>query len=295
VTTTAPQGPQPQASQSPAEVAAAWGLPRLGGRPGLGRYLAQSWERRHFAVELARARFRSENEQDRLGIAWVVIRPLINAVVYGLVFALLLPSETRPDDFVPFLVAGVFIFQYFSGCLTDGARSIAGNVGLVRTLHFPRALLPVASVVQNALALGPMLLVLLVTVVAFGEVPRLAWLQLLPAVGLMTLFHLGVALTTARLTIHVRDIAQLLPFVNRLFFYLSGIFYSVRDTVEEGPLRTLLELNPVHVSITLVRGAVMEDLPAPPWMWAAGAAWGLAAVLLGTVFFWHAEERYGRE
>lgn len=285
----------PTAPSAPAEVAAAWGLPRLGGRPGLARYLAQTWTRRHFALQLARARFQAENEQDRLGIAWVVIRPLINAAVYGFVFALLLPGRTRPDDFVPFLVAGVFIFQYFAGCLSDGAKSITGNLGLVRTLHFPRSLLPIATVVQNALALGPMLLVLVLTVLVFGEVPRLTWLQLLPAVALLTLFNLGVTFTAARLTIHIRDIAQLLPFVTRIFFYLSGIFYSVRQTVEPGPLRTVMELNPVHIYISLVRGALSEDLAAPVWMWGAGAAWAGGALVLGTVFFWHAEERYGRE
>lgn len=281
--------------QTPAELAAAWDLPRLGSRPSLARYLAQLWRRRHFATELAQARFRSENEQDRLGIAWVVIRPLINAAVYGAVFALLLSKSTRPDDFVPFLVTGIFIFQYFAGCLIDGARSISGSMGLVRTLHFPRALLPIATVLQQALALGPMIAVLVVVVMAYGSFPSLTWLQLVPALGLMTLFNLGIAFVAARLTIHIRDIAQLLPFLTRIMFYISGIFFSVSRTVEAGFLRTLLELNPVHVYISLVRGALNEDLPAPTSMWVTGTIWGVATVLVGFVFFWQAEERYARE
>ncbi|RJK95349.1 ABC transporter permease [Vallicoccus soli] len=279
----------------PAQVAREAGLPRLGGRPPLGRYLAQAWDRRHFAWELARARFRSSTEQDRLGIAWVVIRPLINAVVYGFVFVLLLRSDTRPEGFVPFLVAGVFIFAYWSGSLSDGAKAISGSMGLVRTLHFPRVLLPVATVIEQALALGPMVVVLAVTYAASGEPPRPEWLLLVPALLLMTAFNLGVALIAARLTIHVRDIAQLLPFVSRLFFYLSGIFYSVELTVEDGPLKTVMQSNPVHIFITLVRDAFSDAEATPSWMWPAGAAWAVVTLLVGLVFFWQAEERYARE
>ena len=284
-----------QREQPGAELAAAWGLPRLGSRPGIGRYLAQIWSRRHFAIELARARFQSENEQDRLGIAWVVIRPLINAAVYGVVFSLLLRSDTRPDNFVPFLVTGVFVFQFFSGCLSDGAKSITGSMGLVRTLHFPRALLPLATVLQQAFALGPMMAVVAVVAVVFGEPPRLSWLQVVPALGLMALFNLGITFIASRLTIHIRDIAQLLPFLVRIVFYVSGVLFSIRKTIDEGLLRRLLEVNPVHVYISLVRGAFGVDTPAPLEMWLFGVGWAALAIGVGFVFFWQAEERYARE
>jgi teichoic acid transport system permease protein len=284
------------AEESPAAaLATRYSLPRLGGRPPLRSYLRQLWSRRHFTVELSRSRFRAENEQDRLGVAWVVIKPLINAVVYGAIFGLLLPSDTRPDNFVPFLVAGVFVFQYFSSCLSDGAKSITGNLGLVRSLHFPRALLPVATVLQRAYGLVPMMAVLAVLVLATGEPLRVHWLQVPVALALMTLFNVGVAFVAGRLTIHVRDVAQLLPFITRLMFYTSGIFYSIEKVVSEPVLRAVLLANPVHVYISLVRGALLPDLPAPASSWWLGLGWGLGACLVGFIFFWAAEERYGRE
>ena len=65
---------------------------------------------------------------------------------------------------MPFLVTGVFIFQYFSSCLSGGAKAIIGNMGLVRSLHFPRAVLPIRLVLQNMFALMPMMAVLAVIV-----------------------------------------------------------------------------------------------------------------------------------
>lgn len=282
-------------SQGPAAIVERYGLRRLGGRPPLQRYVTQLWRRRHFTVELSRSRFRAENEQDRLGIAWVVIKPLINAVVYGLIFGVLLPSDTRPDNFVPFLVTGIFVFQFFSSSLSDGAKSITGNLGLVRSLHFPRALLPVAVVLQRSYALAPMMVVLAVLVVATGEPVRWTWLQVPVALLLMGLFNLGIAFLAGRLTVHVRDVAQLLPFVTRVMFYISGIFYAIERVIEEGPLLTVLTANPVYVYISLVRGAFIADLPASPGSWVAGLAWGVGLAVTGFLFFWRAEERYGRE
>lgn len=228
-------------------------------------------------------------------MGWVVLKPLINAAVYGLIFGLLLPSSTRPENFVAYLVVGVFIFQFFASCLSEGAKSITGNRGLVRTLHFPRALLPLATVFQNLLAVGPMLAVLAVLVVLTGEPITWSWLLVAPAIALMTLFNAGVALTTARLTIHVRDIAQLLPFVTRVFFYTSGIFFSVERITTLEWVELLLRFNPVHVYINLVRSALMTTETATAADWVAGAAWAVVLFVGGFVFSWRGEERYGRD
>lgn len=293
----------PDAGLSPshadlADLAARHELIKLGSRPTLPTYLRQLWGRRYFCFGLARARFRSANEQDRLGIAWVVLRPLINAAVYGFVFGLLLPKSSKQENFIASLVVAVFIFQYFAGCLTDGARSITGNSGLIKSLHFPRAVLPLATVVEQLLQLLPMIVVMVVVAVATGEPPRVHWLQMLPALALMTLFCSGIAMMAARLTIHIRDITQLIPFITRLIFYLSGIFYrapSPSATGGQGVLGDLLFYNPVHVYIRLVRGALIEGEAAPAHTWRLAVGYGVVFFVLGFLYFWRAEERYGRE
>lgn len=278
-----------------AERARAAGLTRLGQRQPLRRYGEELWDRRYLMVELARSRFRAGNEQNRLGMAWVVLRPLLNAAVYGVVFGLILPSSTRPPNFVPFLVTGIFVFQFFGSCLNEGAKSITGNLGLVRTLHFPRILLPLSAVLQQVLALGPMMLVACLIALAFGEPLAWRWFALVPALVLMTMFNAGVAMAAGRATIHVRDIAQLLPFLTRLVFYTSGIFYSIERIGLPGPVALVARLNPVHVYISLARSALVSGQEASWHVWALGLAWAVVGLVAGTVFFWRAEERYGRE
>ena len=271
--------------------------------PPCPAYLRQVWRRRHFALELARSRFRAENEADRLGAAWIVLRPLINAAVYGFVFVLLLPSRTRPENFLPFLVIGVFVFQFFSGCFAQGASSIVANMGLVTTLRFPRAVLPIAVVLQQIYGLIWMVGMMAVMVVLSGEPPLPSWPLVIPALLLMTLFNLGVAFIAARLTTVIRDVTQLIPFVTRILFYLSGIFYRTSSIGHGHPrIEFILAINPVHVYITLCRVALLgnsPDIVGPAWhpvqMWLLGAAWGVVMLVIGFLYFWRAEDRYGRD
>ncbi|MFI7588426.1 ABC transporter permease [Spongisporangium articulatum] len=299
--------------QTPAAtLAARYGLPKLGGRPGVGGYLAQLWDRRHFTLALARSRFRAQNEEYQLGILWVLLLPLINIGVYWLVFGLLVKSRssTRPDHFLSFLTVGIFTFGFFTGCFVEGAKSIAKNRGLVRTLHFPRAVLPLSVVIQQLMTLGAQLVVMFLVIVVSGEPITYRWLLIIPVYLMMTLFCSGVAFVAARLTVHIRDITQIIPFVNRLLFYTSGIFFVVAERYgKTGPdastlgkiLSQVLTANPLNVYLTLARDALlsqdrhMRGVHATALQWQLGVVYGVVVFVVGFYFFWRAEGLYGRD
>ncbi len=273
-------------------------LQRVGGRPRLGAYLREVWQRRAFVLALARFRIEAENGRNRLGMAWVVLRPLLNAGVYGLVFGFFLQTSRDVDDFIAFLVIGVFMFEFFSTCLTTGARSITGNSALVQSLSFPRMALPLALVVQRFLQFLPMLAMMAAVAVGYGHLPRVEWLLLVPLTLLFTLFNTGLTLVVARLTVHVRDLTHVLPFVSRLFFYSSGVFFSIETRLADRPWAlAAADLQPVHEFLTLARGILLSgpDHPLPAEYWGYAAAWSVGLLVVGVLFFWSAEERYGRD
>ena len=278
-----------------AEMARAAGLTRQGGRPPFLRYLRESWQRRHFVIAMARYRVEASNSQTRLGILWIVLRPLFTALTYGLVFGLIMPAGTRPPNFIPYLVVGVFIFEFFSKCFQNGARSITGNVNLIQSLSFPRILMPVYAVLRQLIEIIPVVLVMFVIVWAFGETPRWTWLLVLPVVLLLTLFNLGVALIAARLTVQLRDVSNIIPFITRFLFYGSGIFFSLERVFAENPtLLFIAQLNPVHDFIAIIRSFTIDGVETSPLMWIVVAGSTVLILALGTVFFWRAEVRYGR-
>lgn len=280
-----------------ADDAARAGLHRVGGRPPLLAYLGEVWQRREFIYSLAKFRLEAENGRNRLGMGWVILKPLLNAAVYGLVFGLLLQTRRGVEDFVPFLVIGVLMFEYFSTCFTTGAKSITSNAALVQSLSFPRMSLPIALVGQRLMQFVPMLLIMMVTASVYGSYPSLTWLLLIPLTILFTVFNTGLTLITARLTVHFRDLTQLLPFVARFFFYTSGIFFSVRQRFgEDSVVRKIADVQPIHEFLTLGRAILLDGssytIPGEYWVYAS--AWSIVTLLVGILFFWAAEERYGR-
>lgn len=273
------------------------GLHKVGGRPPLWQYLREVAERREFIFSLARYRLEAENGRNRLGMGWVVLKPLLSAGVYGLVFGIGLRTSVGIEDFIAFLVIGVLMFEYFSTCFTTGAKSITANAALVQSLSFPRMSLPLALVIQRFMQFVPMVAIMVLVALLYGNIPDLEWLLIVPLALLLTIFNTGLTLITARLTVHFRDLTQLLPFIARFFFYTSGIFFSIDDRFPEGStFRAIADAQPIHEFLSLGR-AVLMDGPGyeMPWhFWGYAAIWSFTVLVLGVIFFWAAEERYGR-
>lgn len=281
------------------ELAAEYGLAVSGARPGLGVYLRQLWSRRHFISAFARAKVHAQYTQARLGQLWQVMTPLLNAAVYYLIFGLLLGTDRGIDNFVAFLVTGVFVFTFTQSSVLAGVRAVSGNLGLIRALHFPRAAMPIAFTLmqlqQLLMAMGVLLAIVLMT----GEVPAWCWLLVLPALLLQSVFNAGLAMVVARLGSKMTDLAQLMPFFLRTWMYMSGVMYSIGHFAGSAPyvVKVLLEVNPAAVYIDLVRFALIDSYTSaqlPPHVWVLALGWALVAGVGGFVYFWQAEEQYGR-
>ncbi|QMU76196.1 ABC transporter permease [Streptacidiphilus sp. PB12-B1b] len=284
---------------SPAELAAAHGLTISGRRPSLAAYTAQLWSRRHFIVAFATARLTAMYTAARLGQIWQVMTPLLNAAVYYLIFGLLLGTNRGIPNFIAYLCTGVFVFQFTQSAVLAGTRSIADNLGLIRALHFPRACLPIAFTVIQLQQLIFSMGVLGVIVLATGEPLTWRWLLIVPVLLLQSVFNAGLALFMARIGAKTTDMAQLMPFVLRTWMYLSGVFWAVSSFTADAPrwVATVLNLNPALIFNDLMRYALMESVTAsllPSHVWVIAAGWALLVGLAGYVFFWRAEEEYGR-
>lgn len=271
------------------------GLHRVGARPPLGRYLKEVWARREFIVTMARYRLRSGLELNRLGMAWIVLRPMLNAAIYGTIFGLL-QSGNRPPDFAAFVVVGVFFFEFFQGCFNEGSKSITKNRNLLRSLAFPRITLPLAVVIEKFIAFLATLVVLVPILAILGHYPRIEWLSLVPIVLLFLLFNAGVALFAARLTVHVADLTQLLPFISRLLFYTSGVLFSVDRIFASFPWAVrLYDFHPLYQVLQMARSYLLGGTDFPSYYWFFFSLTAVVVFVGGALFFWVAEERYGRD
>jgi teichoic acid transport system permease protein len=309
------------------------GLIPSGTRPALIRYLKMIWQRRHFIVGYATARNISMYTEAKLGQIWQVLTPLLNAAVYYLIFGFIFQASRGVEHYTAFLVCGVFIFAFTERSIVTNANVMRVNLPLIRALYFPRASLPLAYVIVELEQTMLSLVVLAAIMIGFHEYPTWYWFLMVPVMLLQTIFNVGAALLVARMAGAVQDVGELIPFILRISRYFCGVMYMVTtlSVVNTRPwLERILMLNPAAVYINLARVSLMKSYRTnspgnapynaaickafqgdpggkpPVWqaachavvtnpqLWIAAVGWAGVFFVLGLVFFWSAEHRYGR-
>nr|WP_037609220.1 ABC transporter permease [Streptacidiphilus rugosus] len=289
----------PDAGLTPAELAAKYGLTVSGKRPTLLGYSRQLWARRHFITAYATAKLTVQYTSSKLGQVWQILTPLLNAAVYFLIFGVILGTSRGIPNFVPYLCTGIFIFNFTQSAVLDGTRSVAANLGLIRALHFPRAALPLTVTLNQLQQLLVSMGVLAVIVLVSGVPVTVNWLLMIPVLLLQAIFNAGLAMFMGRIGAKTTDMAQLMPFLIRTWMYMSGVFWSISTVADKLPhwAATLLEANPALIYIELMRYALIDTVAAsslPHHVWPMALAWAVLVGLGGYVFFWKAEQEYGR-
>ncbi|MET7640049.1 ABC transporter permease [Streptomyces sp. NPDC005438] len=293
----------PDDGLSPAELAAKYGLSQSGARPPLPEYVRQLWGRRHFILTFSQAKLHAQYSQAKLGQLWQLMTPLLNAAVFFLIFGLILKAGRgmTMTMYIPFLVIGVFLFTFTQSSALAGVRAISGNLGLVRALHFPRASLPISFALQQLQQLLYSMVVVFLFVLGFGNMPTWSWLLILPTLALQFVFNTGLALILARMGSKIPDLAQLMPFVLRTWMYGSGVLFSIplmlRDRDVPVWVVDVLQWNPAAIYMDLIRFSLIDGYGSenlPPHVWLVALGWAALLITVGFVYFWKAEERYGR-
>ena len=295
MTTTAPP-PQPPPDEDLSALAEEYGLTSSTTRQPILDYLRETWVRRDFIVALGSGRKSAQYRDTVLGRLWQVLSPILNAIVYYLIFGIRLETSRGVANFPAFLIIGVFTFTYTQRVVTGGTKAIANNRSIIRAVHFPRAVLPLSVIVQEVQQQVVSLGVLGVIVLLTGEPLTWRWLGVVPIVALQTVFNVGLCLLVARWTAASRDVAQLVPFLLHTWRYLSGVMFSIPVYAAElAPwVEKVLYLNPMTGYIELMRTCLLTDYPVPYQLWGLAAAWAVLFLVVGLLVFHRAEESYSR-
>jgi ABC-type polysaccharide/polyol phosphate export permease len=186
-----------------------------------------------------------------LGFLWSFINPLLLLLTYTVVFTAVLPNRT-PDiqPYYLFLFCGILPWTWFSSSLAESAGVILGSGNLVKKVLFPAEVLPTVTVLSNLVhfALG---LPILLAFLAWNG--KLTWMALALPLPMLVQFvlSLGLALFLSALTVHFRDVQNVLGHVLQVWFFATPVIYNYADIREGTALRAVLRLNPMtHVIVT---------------------------------------------
>jgi lipopolysaccharide transport system permease protein len=182
-----------------------------------------------------------------LGLFWSFINPLLLLSIYSFVFSTLLPSrDPNTSPFPVFLFCGLLPWTWFSTSLSESAASLLAGGNLIRKVLFPAEVLPVVSVLATMVHFFFGLVILGLFLIFGKRLPDpagLAWFPVVVAVQFV--LTMGLAFALSALTVHFRDIRDLLANVLTFWFFATPIIYSYRwETLD--PYRWILQLNPFY-------------------------------------------------
>jgi len=256
--------------------------------------LRRIWARRDFLLFAAGSDLRAQEMDTVLGNTWHLLNPVLQILVYFLVFGLILGTDRGVPNFLPFLAIGIFTFSYMRKVIIGGAKSLHKNRGLIHSISAPRAIFPIAVMLTEAAAFAFPFLVMLFVAVVTGESLAWRWLMMIPIFVAQSLFAVGLGFIAARITFYFRDFENILDFLFRMAFYFSGVLFFVDKFVKDPTARRIADLNPLLDFISLYRWAVL-GFPVGTRLIVSALAWTLIAPVAGYLWFQRRERDYGRE
>jgi homopolymeric O-antigen transport system permease protein len=249
--------------------------------------LRELWEYRELLYFFVWRDVKVRYKQTLVGVAWVILQPLLTMAVFTLFFGKLakLPSQGLP--YPVFYFAALVPWMYFSYSLQGATNVVVENQRVITKVYFPRLVLPVSAVLSGLVDFAIGFFALLCVTFAFGIRPGFAALWLPVFLLLAVLTALGVGLWMSALNALYRDVRYLMPFVAQFWMFASPVAYPSSLVPERW--RWLYGLNPMAGVIDGFRWALTGhgQPPGPVLLASAGM---VAVVLLGGLFFFQRME-----
>jgi lipopolysaccharide transport system permease protein len=210
---------------------------------GVQLNLGDLWAYRELLYFLTWRDVKVRYKQTLMGVAWVVVQPLLTMLIFTLVFNRFARLDTAPVPYPLFAYAGLLVWTFFSGAISSGTNSLISNTSLVTKVYFPRVFIPAAAVGAGLVDLGIGSILLAALAAYYGV--NVTWsLILLPVfVLLAAALALGTGMLAAALTVKYRDLRHALPFLLQFWMFASPVIYPV--DIFPPRWRWLLAFNPL--------------------------------------------------
>jgi lipopolysaccharide transport system permease protein len=251
--------PPPTDLRSPARVEADFPeekpLMELGPASGWAALnLREIWNYRDLLLVLAQRDVKLRYKQTALGVAWVVLQPLLAAGIFTFVGSILNAPSGGVPRFV-FSFAGLLAYNAFSGTISKASACVVGNSQLVSKVYFPRLILPLSTVLATLIDFAVGMVLMIAMMFLYHIAP--GWGILLLPIWLALLIGLavGVGLYTAALMVRYRDLQYVIPVLVQLILYASPILYD--STAVPARWRIVFYLNPLSGLLEAFRWSLL--------------------------------------
>lgn len=252
--------------------------------------LRELWAYRDLLIILTERNLKLRYKQTALGVIWVILQPLIAALIFAVIFGGFARLPTDGSPYLLFAFAGTLIWNLVANSLTRAGNSLVGDTNLISKVYFPRMIIPLASIAAVIIDFLIGLAVLAVMLVAYQQPFTLNLLALPLIIALALALAFGFSLLISALNVYYRDFTYVLPFAVQVWLYASPVAYSVSIVPEA--LLPLYSLNPMVGIILGFRWAILGDIAFPALPLAISLVVSAAMVILGAVVFQRVQQSF---
>lgn len=253
--------------------------------------LKELYNYREMMYNLVRKDLRTRYKGSVLGFLWTFINPLLQLIVYSIVFSNIM--RVNVEKFYIYLFVALIPWLFFTTSILGGATSILSSKDLIKKIYFPRLIIPLSTVnaafMNMIFSMAVVFIVLIVSGIGLSK-----YIFLLPVILLLEyLFALGLSFIFAALNVYFRDLEHILGIVTMAWFYLTPIVYTV-DMIPEKYLG-LFYLNPmVHIIIAYRDILYYKQMP---YLETLGSIflWSIGFIIIGYVVFQKLQKNFVEE
>lgn len=227
-----------------------------------------------------------------LGFVWSLVNPLMMIAVYTVAFTYII--RNRIEGFVFFLMLGTLAWTFFANSASMSTGAVVDSGGLMKGVTFPRAILPIASVLFNLAQYLLTILVFLPVMLVIYRVPPSPAMLLYPVfLALQLLFTIGVAFVLAAGTAFFRDVRHLLEIALSALFWMTPILYPLAQVPER--MRLLILLTPVSPFIVAYQQIFYYRQLPELTVWIVGVTYAVGMFLAGAWLFLSVEDQLAEQ
>ena len=246
------------------------------------------WEYRELLYFLVWREVKGRYRQMAFGPLWIIVQPLVNMVIFSLIFGRLarLPSDGVPYPI--FTYVALLPWQFFANASRTSAQSLLSQQHVISKVYFPRMVIPLSAVLSSFVDFMASFVVLVGMMIYYRVSLTWAVLTLPLFLLLAAATALGIGLWLAGLAVKFHDVAIGLGFGITVWQYLTPVAYAT-SLVPEG-WRSLYRLNPMTGVVEGFRWALLGTGTGPDWTTTLSAVLVLM-ILVGGAFFFRRSER----
>lgn len=254
--------------------------------------LKELYAYRQMIYSLVRKELRGRYKGSVLGFMWTFINPLLQLLVYTLVFSVIMKNGI--EKYYIYLFVGLVPWIFFSSAVTSGASSVMASKDMVKKIYFPREILPIASVTSGFVNMLYSFVVIFVVLIVSGVGVNIKALPfLIPVMIVEYILSLGAALLSAGFTVYFRDLEYILGIVTMAWMYVTPVLYDM--SIVPDRLKIFLNINPMTQVIVAYRDILYYKRIPQMGTLIQSTIIGIVVVIVGYIVFRKLQKGFAEE